>query len=198
MVIFESPECISDDIVKYNNFWEFKLFNKWSKYFPASGLILDIGANIGNHSIQFKHHFPNISIWAFEPYPENYNLLKTNTNRYNDVHCFNMGVGSNNSMVHFSDGHEQNSGTVKIVENSNTTNLVISLDTIKLPEKVKMIKIDIEGHELSAFEGMKNLLIKDKPLIWVEDNEETALPYLKTLGYKLLDKEESTNDYLMI
>ena len=29
MIIFDSPEMISDDIVKYNNFWEFELFNKW-------------------------------------------------------------------------------------------------------------------------------------------------------------------------
>ena len=31
MVIFESPECISDDIVKYNDFWEFEIFNKSTK-----------------------------------------------------------------------------------------------------------------------------------------------------------------------
>jgi len=43
MVIFEGPECISDDIVKYNNFWEFELFNKWKEYFPTTGLMLDIG-----------------------------------------------------------------------------------------------------------------------------------------------------------
>ena len=34
MVIFDSPECISDDIVKYNDFWEFELFNKWKETFP--------------------------------------------------------------------------------------------------------------------------------------------------------------------
>jgi FkbM family methyltransferase len=198
MVIYEGPECISDDIVKYNDFWEFKLFNQFKNYFPKDGLILDIGANIGAHCVQFKHYFPKINIWAFEPFLENFNVLKTNTDRYNDVHCFNIGVGSRNSMVHFGNEQEQNSGVIKIVPKSNITNLVIALDTITFPERVKFIKIDIEGHELSAFEGMKNLLLRDKPIIWLEDNSLTAVPYLKKLGYKIVEKQTPTNDYLMI
>ncbi len=198
MVIYEGPECISDDIVKYNNFWEFELFDYFKHWFPKEGLMLDIGANIGAHCVQFKHYFPNLEIWAFEPFFENYNILKTNTNRYNDVHCFNVGVGSNNSMVHFGNEQEQNSGVVRIVPNSNITNLVIALDTITFPEPVKFIKIDVEGHELSAFEGMTDLLLKYKPVIWLEDNSRTAVPYLEKLGYKIIQKQTSTNDYLMI
>jgi FkbM family methyltransferase len=198
MVIFEGPETISDDIVKFNNFWEFKLFDKFKPYFPTKGLMLDIGANIGAHCLQFKHHFPEIEIWAFEPFNENFNVLKTNTDRYNDVHCFNIGVGSNNSMVHFGNEQEHNSGVIKIVPESNITNLVIALDTITFPKPVSFIKIDVEGHELSAFEGMRNLLLRDKPAIWLEDNSWMAVPYLETLGYKLMDKEMNTKDYLMI
>jgi FkbM family methyltransferase len=198
MVIFEGPETISDDIVKFNNFWEFKLFDRFKPYFPTKGLMLDIGANIGAHCLQFKHHFPEIEIWAFEPFNENFNVLKTNTDRYNDVHCFNIGVGSNNSMVHFGNEQEHNSGVIKIVPESNITNLVIALDTITFPKPVSFIKIDVEGHELSAFEGMRNLLLRDKPAIWLEDNSWMAVPYLETLGYKLMDKEMNTKDYLMI
>lgn len=198
MMIFEGPECISDDIVKYNNFWEFNLFNYFKQYFPKEGLMLDIGANIGAHCVQFKHHFPDLKIWAFEPFFENYNLLKTNTDRYNDVHSFNMGVGSNNSMVHFGGEEEKNSGVVKVVPNSNITNLVIALDTIVFPEPIKFIKIDIEGHELSAFEGMKETILKYKPPIWLEDNEKTAVPYLEKLGYKTILKQTASNDYLMV
>lgn len=198
MVIFEGPECISDDIVKYNDFWEFKLFNQFKEYFPKEGLMLDIGANIGTHCVQFKYYFPNLKIWAFEPFLENFNLLKSNTDRYHDVHCFNVGVGSKGSMVHFGNEQVRNSGVIKIVDESNITNLVIALDTIEFPEPIKFIKIDVEGHELSAFEGMKNTLLKYKPTIWLEDNNLTAVPYLENLGYKVISKQIETNDYLMI
>lgn len=197
MVIFESPECISDDIVKYRDFWEFELFTKWYNYFPKKGLMLDIGANIGSHCLQFKTNFTELEIYAFEPYLENFNLLLKNTKPYYDVKCFNLGVGSNNSVVHFSDGHDFNSGVVSIVENSNNPNIVLALDTFNFNQPVKFIKIDVEGHELSAFEGMKNLLLKDKPLIWLEDNNKDAVPYLQHLGYQILEQSELTNDYLM-
>lgn len=198
MVIFEGPECISDDIVKYNDFWEFELFNKFKEYFPKEGLMLDIGANMGTHCVQFKHYFPDLKIWAFEPFLENFNLLKSNTDRYHDVHCFNIGIGSKSSMVHFGNEQVRNSGVIRIVDESNVTNLVIALDTIEFPEPIKFIKIDIEGHELSAFEGMKNTLLKYKPIIWLEDNNLTAVPYLENLGYKIISKQTNTNDYLMI
>jgi len=198
LLIYDSPECISDDIVNYNNFWEFELFNKWKHYFPTKGLFFDIGANIGNHCVQFKYNFPDIEIWAFEPYLENYLLLKQNTKSYKDIKCFNIGVGSKTSIVCFSDGSYENSGVVKIVNQSDNNNIVLKLDDLLIEKPVSFIKIDIEGHEYSAFEGMLNLLKKDKPMIWVEDNEQVAVPYLQSLGYNILEKNELTEDYLMI
>ena len=200
MVIFDAPECISDDIVKYNNFWEFELFNKWKHYFPKEGLMLDIGANIGSHCVQFKHHFPNLEIYAFEPFKENFDVLIQNTKQYKDVKCFNVGVGSRTSIVHFNDGHAQNSGVVHIVNNSNNPNIVLSLDDLTLP-KVSFIKIDVEGHELSCMQGMTRLLLDQKPLIWLEENnigDYRVIPYLEKLGYKMLDQQKETKDYLMI
>lgn len=198
MLVFESPECISDDIVKYKNFWDFNLFNKWKKYFPSDGLILDIGANIGSTTLQFKHHFPNLKIWSFEPYFDNFLLLKENTKNFNDIFCFNVGVGSSNSVVTFNDGHESNSGVVKIVNNGKNHNIVLSLDNLIFNEQIKLIKIDIENHELSAFEGMKNLILKDKPLIWLEDLSNNAVDYLKYLGYIVVESQHKTSDFLMI
>ena len=200
MVIFDSPECISDDIVKYNDFWEFELFNRWKKHFPKEGLMLDIGANMGSHCVQFKHHFPELEIYAFEPYLENYQLLLQNTKRYDDVKCFNVGVGSRTSIVHFNDGHKNNSGVVRVVRDSNNSNIVLALDNLILP-KVSFIKIDVEGHELACMQGMTNLLKRDKPLIWLEENnhgDHKVVPYLEKLGYKILEEEKLTNDYLMI
>jgi len=197
MMIYDSPECISDDIVKYNNFWEFELFNKWKHHFLTEGLFFDIGANIGNHCLQFKSNFPDIEILAFEPNLENYLLLKQNTKSYNDVKCFNIGIGSRTSIVNFGDWVLGNSGTFKVTPQGNIVNLVLKLDDLLIEKPVSFIKIDIEGHEYSAFEGMSNLLKKDKPMIWLEDFTENAVLYLQSLGYQILDSEANSN-YLMI
>jgi FkbM family methyltransferase len=197
MIIFEGPECISDDIVKYNNFWEFDIFNRWKSYFPSTGLMLDIGANIGGHCVQFKHFFPKLKIVAFEPHPDNFALLKQNTDRYSDVAALNVGVGSRTSIVSFDNGHESNSGVVRIVPNGENKNIVFALDDIHLDERVNFIKIDIEGHEVSAFEGMVELIKKDEPLIWLEDNTDTAVRSLIGLGYEIIEKDNLTPDFLM-
>ena len=56
----------------------------------------------------------------------------------------------------------------------------------------------MQQDEYSAFEGMLNLIKQYKPMIWLEDNNKTAVEYLQTLGYTILEKNESTKDYLMI
>jgi FkbM family methyltransferase len=193
MMVYDSPECISDDIIKYNNFYEFNIFNKWKSYFPTEGLFLDIGANIGNHCLQFKSNFPNIEILAFEPNLENYLLLKQNTKSYNDIKCFNIGIGSQTSIVNFGDWALGNSGTFKVTTQGNIVNLVLKLDNIILDKPVSFIKIDIEGHEYSAIEGMVNLIKKDKPMIWLEDFTENAVLYLESLGYQIVDRGEDFN-----
>jgi hypothetical protein len=106
-------------------------------------------------------------------------------------------------MVYFGGEALFNSGVVRVVQNSDHSNLVLALDTIQFPEPVKMIKIDIENHELSAFEGMKNLLLRDKPVVWLEDHEEPighgkATEYLRTLGYNMVEQELPTRDFLMM
>ena len=59
----------------------------------------------------------------------------------------------------------------------------IEVDTISLDDyyysqkiqKLSLIKIDIEGAEVSALKGARNLILKDKPIIAIEVNRQTAL-----------------------
>lgn len=55
-------------------------------------VIIDCGANIGLSVVYFKNRFPNSKIVAIEPEISNFEMLKTNTSGYNDVHCINRGV----------------------------------------------------------------------------------------------------------
>jgi len=197
MVIYQSPECISDDIVKYNNFWEFELYQKWSLNFPTHGLMLDLGANIGSHCLQFAKNSPNLEILAFELHHENFKLLKINTQLFKNIKCYNIGIGSTTSMITYNDGHEQNAGVVKLDENGLNDNIVLALDDLRFDKTINFIKIDIEGHELSAFEGMRKTLLKHKPKIWLEDIHGNAVPYLQDLGYSIIKSEPITFDYLM-
>jgi len=56
LLIYDSPECISDDIVKYNNFWEFELFNKWKHYFPILAPISNNNPLVGNYCFHLLNY----------------------------------------------------------------------------------------------------------------------------------------------
>ena len=65
-------------------------------------------------------------------------------------------------------------------------------------QNISFIKIDIEGHELSAIEGSIKTIIKNKPVIWIEDFTEKTVNYLiNNLNYKIQVKGTYKN-YLLI
>ena len=101
--------------------------------------------------------------------------------------------------MNYNDGHQFNCGVVKVDSAGTNHNIVLKLDDLKLDNKVSFIKIDIEGHELSALEGMLNILITDKPKIWIEDltPNKNAINFLESLGYRVIDKalDKNANQY---
>jgi hypothetical protein len=79
-----------------------------------------------------------------------------------------------------------------------------SFDKVKMFSKMNigMIKIDVEGHELNAFKGMKSLLIKNKPAILFEQNRgifnqtSDEIKFLQSIGYKYLYEFNKTDDWI--
>lgn len=55
--------------------------------------ILDIGANTGIVSIALKRAYPDAHLFAFEPWPENYALLKHNVRHLENVFALPVGLG---------------------------------------------------------------------------------------------------------
>ena len=56
------------------------IFNKID---TQNSVCLDIGANIGNHTLYFAQFFKQV--YSFEPHPEIFELLKFNVRKYNNV-----------------------------------------------------------------------------------------------------------------
>ena len=58
-----------------NNFYEIEVLEKWNQYFENVKIILDVGANIGNHSIYWSQLENVNKIISFEPVPKTLNYL---------------------------------------------------------------------------------------------------------------------------
>jgi FkbM family methyltransferase len=148
--------------------------------------VVDLGANIGLYTLQFASLVgPSGRVFAFEPGPLSFGLLKTNLalNGYRNVTVENAAVSdfSGETELHIcSTGESDNRiAGFETYESERVPVRCFALDDYFKPgTRVDFIKIDIQGAEAKALQGMRRMLI-DNPLIqlFVEANEgvrETA------------------------
>ena len=57
-----------------------------------------------------------------------------------------------------------------ITETAPLSVVALAIDTLELPQRVALIKIDVEGHEDAALTGMQALIRRDRPVLIVEAN----------------------------
>lgn len=171
-------DLIQREIVQNNNFYEFKLLNDlllWNKGFIKAAiensLVLDIGANIGNHTLFFLSIANAKKVFCFEPVKNTFEILKKNINinNYNNkTELFNVGIGSSQGLASIKNYTQENTGMTQLSLSNNGDIPIIAIDEIPFNEPVSFIKIDVEGFELEAVKGMMKLLEKDHPTIMIE------------------------------
>jgi FkbM family methyltransferase len=163
---------------------------------------LDIGANIGNHSVFFSDLFEEV--FAFEPNPRTFFLLKFNSEHAcfkRNIRCFNFGLSDQNSELLFKASKSNVGGSRIINDLQNVQDGDTFLIEVKCADdfeelsdrKISLIKIDVEGHELSVLKGAKNLIENNKPVILFEQHSSDfsngnseVVDYLRGLNYRFL------------
>lgn len=136
---------------------------------------VDIGAHVGLFSLPALHWVGTSGkVISFEPHPDNYVMLLENASRNNvdeRLLAVQSAISDTNEVVKlhtstFNTGDHQlfHSGGRKCIEVECTT-----LDHyFPAGTKVDLIKIDVQGAEAKAFEGMKRVLTDnhDIQIIW--------------------------------
>ena len=127
---------------------------------------------------------PSGRVHAFEPVNENADLLERSVveNRYGDrVVTHRMALGSVTGQAALAtltlEAGSQNSGGSYLVEpaavpsgHEKRTVSVSRLDDLDLGDRVRLVKIDVEGAEPLVFDGARRLLKRDAPWILSEIN----------------------------
>jgi len=153
-------------------------------------LALDIGANIGNHSIYFSRYFK--AVHAFEPHPLTYRLLDINASLYRGIIIHNYALSDSCGNAHL---HENptNLGGSRIEQiKEGTINITLKkLDDLDFTkEDIALIKMDVEGHEANVLRGGVKTLQQTMPIVLFEahatdfDSTMEEVNLLKHLGYR--------------
>jgi FkbM family methyltransferase len=143
---------------------------------PGKRVVLDIGANVGTHSLIFARHFQKVL--SFDPNSLLWPLFRRNMalNPATNVTLYEVGVsdhseqvllynipGSNMALATFS-AVEQYDQPLQ-VQGSATA---VVLDELLSDEPIDAVKIDVQGFEPQVLRGMRRLLQRHRPLVWVE------------------------------
>jgi FkbM family methyltransferase len=160
----------------------------------ASGIVVDIGANVGSHSIVWSRSPKVEHIHAFEPHPRTFlnlcaNLLLNDTRGVKTHEC---ALGAYNGAALLSDYDDSqkhfNMGSyvaTKIGEDltSLAQDVLIpvemrTLDSFAL-SPVHFIKIDTEGYEFEILRGASGTLKRESPIVFVEVHYQALIEPIK-------------------
>lgn len=190
--------------IRKNNFLgdepEYDRLETWVK---PGDWVIDAGANIGHYSLKLSRLVGEQGrVFAFEPVQDTFEQLAANATRFphKNLTLFNVAVSDSESVLGMElpklDSGLDNYYMAHLSDNASAAAVqvyCIPIDCFNFPQPVKFIKIDVEGHEISALKGMENLIKRDHPVIVAEGHTSDVVSFLEGLGYSNYRFEKSPN-----
>ncbi|GAB4240206.1 MAG: FkbM family methyltransferase [Stanieria sp.] len=138
-------------------------------------VIFDVGANRGKYSLICQQLNPNSKIFCFEPHPQNFSYLKNQIKSPNIV-LFNQALSEQQGKLFLYDYKNNNGsthatlskGVIETIHRSESTTVEVEVSTVDQViqnynlEKIALLKIDVEGHELKVLAGAKEAIQQGK------------------------------------
>ena len=162
---------------------------------------IDVGGHCGFWSFYLGGNFKKV--YAFEPVEIFRECFKKNI-PHGNVELLPVALGNENGFVSMNVELE-NTGATHVSSNTNDLNKVElkKLDDYELTD-VDFIKIDVEGYENQVVLGAKETLLRNKPIIIIEqkgfsdrfnETQFEAVDTLKSYGAKVID--QVVKDYIL-
>lgn len=136
---------------------------------PVADVIFDVGANVGEWTMNAARHWPRARIHAFEPSADTFAKLEAATAGMG-VTCVRSAVSDRSGQVQLhavpglpglSSLHERDLSTHGMEMTATEDVDAITLDEYCEAHNISAIdvlKLDVEGHELTALRGARSLL----------------------------------------
>ncbi len=148
----------------------------------AAPVFLDIGANIGHHSLFMSTCC--MQVHSFEPYiGVSYKLeQKILSNKIQNITIHPVGLGDKNEELPYYAPLGNNTGTGSFISSHNSNNQEYGvLKIVNADEyisnlhltKIDLIKIDVEGYEKNVLAGLQHIIEKYRPNLIMEFSHTT-------------------------
>jgi FkbM family methyltransferase len=213
-----SNDHIPKQMAKWNQFYEASYLDLLARLHQPGKLIVDGGANIGNHSVFFAGVM-GASVIAFEPQSFNHEFLVANV-RLNHleekIHIRKIAIGDQTGTISLTQALPDNYGsytanTALVRSGDKNARAADSFDvqvsTLDLELKghegeISIIKLDLEGMELDVLTGARAVIENSLPVIAVEcftkSFYEEIKNFLAPFGYFVIDSTNATPTFIFL
>ena len=154
--------------------WELEAYRHEKVPVKEGDIVISGGSFRGESSIWFADKVKYGKVYAFEPSQMSFDAMKANIERNNleDIIIpVNAALGKGNGEIFFQAKDEKEGpGSWCVIENGTYPVDEISIDRFvaeKGIEHVDFLKLDVEGMELAALQGARQILQRDKPRLAV-------------------------------
>ncbi|HEV2043145.1 MAG TPA: FkbM family methyltransferase [Sphingomicrobium sp.] len=170
----------ADDVIQ-----QFHAAGKWfdlpeletiSRHYRG-GTFVDVGANVGNHSLYAAIALKAPKVIAFEPTEISHQICRYNV-LLNDLQATifvnQFGLSDALEAVQIERSVPRNSGATRLLASATGDLILKPGDSVLGDEQIGFMKIDVEGAELKALAGLKDVIAKNRPAMLVEVDDENA------------------------
>lgn len=168
-------------------------------------VLFDIGACYGSYSFITLLN-PKVHVEAFEPYPTMIEYMKDiiRLNNIPNIHLNEFGLSDEERKCDMKFGSSfdraelnLNVGTTNIKTNKSGEFIFKTLDSLNY-EKVDLIKIDVEGHEMEVFKGAEQTLKRCKPMyiqVEIHNHKKDRDERIKLIMEEYLENDYTCSQY---
>jgi len=176
-----TPGLIEDHIIR-DACWEPQLMELMAVLMRADSVFVDVGANIGFHSLHIASRNPGARCHAFEPHPDIFRQLTRNAHlsglKNMTLHHYALAEAHRDGVFYLQDATAYNRGLSSSMQQSDlkdkwraTPMRFEALDDVLSQtdrSAVSLIKIDTQGSERDVLAGAQRVLADARPAILFE------------------------------
>ena len=207
-IALDRPDTVSEAILSQGMYDLVSTEVLWRLSAPGERLV-DVGANIGYFTSLFAFRTGAAGeVFAFEPHPKTYQVLRRNVTHWNErpgcgrIVAVQAALSSadGTAMLDTQEGRDTNASHAYL---RSTDGPGVPVQTIRFHShfgaeaEFGVVKIDAEGHEAAIFEGMAEHLSsrRIRDIVYEENAGYPAASHkaLKSAGYTLFAFEEHLN-----
>lgn len=215
VVALNERDDIPARIQRQQTFYEFDVLERCEFYLKrlrhSDGLIIDVGAYIGNHTVFFANFCQAAEVIAFEASKPSFDVLVQTISRngLQNVRTWNLAVGDADQWGTVAVRDPENLGANRVqlsTQDEPDAVRIVALDTFlesigSAQARISLIKIDVEGMECEVILGARRSIAESRPVLCVEildaAHMTSILKILRETSYLIRECNGAAPTYLL-